>query len=359
MTEAISTAGAGARPVWLARAGKHGEDEAAALEEGRAIIGFHHVPDLTGQEADQIATTLRATYPDANEKRLRNFLSQLDMFVNRISEGDLIVLPLKTASGRIAIGECTGPYEYRQIAGSHRHTRPVRWVRTDVPRPDIGQDLLYSLGAFLTVCRVTRNEAERRLQAVAAGRMDPGPARATQGPSAAAPTPVPEDTTDSGAPLDLAELAHEQILSEIRSRFAGHGLARLVASILEADGHTTRTSPPGADGGVDILAGRGALGFDGPRLCVQVKSGEKAEDVTALRALQGTMQTFGADQGLLVALGGFTRATTNEARQSFFTVRLWDASDLVDALYQSYDRLPEEVRAELPLKRIWALVMEE
>lgn len=40
-------------------------------------------------------------------------------------------------------------------------------------------------------------------------------------------------------------------------------------------------------------------------------------------------------------------------------VRLWDAGDLVDALLRNYDRFDEDLRAELPLKRVWALVQEE
>jgi len=48
-----------------------------------------------------------------------------------------------------------------------------------------------------------------------------------------------------------------------------------------------------------------------------------------------------------------------EARLSFFSVRLWDANDLIEAIFKNCDRLPEELQNELPLKRIWALVIEE
>jgi len=71
------------------------------------------------------------------------------------------------------------------------------------------------------------------------------------------------------------------------------------------------------------------------------------------------MHTFNANQGLLVSWGGFTKATENEARLSFFSVRLWDANDLLEAIFKNYDRLPEELQNELPLKRIWSLVAEE
>jgi len=71
------------------------------------------------------------------------------------------------------------------------------------------------------------------------------------------------------------------------------------------------------------------------------------------------MATFQADQGLLVSWGGFTRAVPKEARLCFFAVRLWDSGDLVEDILRNYDRLPEELQGELPLKRIWALVPEE
>ena len=42
-----------------------------------------------------------------------------------------------------------------------------------------------------------------------------------------------------------------------------------------------------------------------------------------------------------------------------FTVRLWDSSDLVEVIYRNYERLPAEIQAELPLKRVWMLVPDE
>ena len=71
------------------------------------------------------------------------------------------------------------------------------------------------------------------------------------------------------------------------------------------------------------------------------------------------MQNFEANQGLLVSWGGFNKAVEKEVRLSFFSVRLWDANDLIEAIFKNYDRLPEELQSELPLKRIWVLVIEE
>ncbi len=53
------------------------------------------------------------------------------------------------------------------------------------------------------------------------------------------------------------------------------------------------------------------------------------------------------------------RAGQKEARQSFINVRLWDSDDFAEAIFKNYDRLSDNIKAELPLKRLWALVVEE
>jgi restriction system protein len=78
-----------------------------------------------------------------------------------------------------------------------------------------------------------------------------------------------------------------------------------------------------------------------------------------MRELQGVMKSFGAEQGLLVSWGGFKNSVLSEARRLFFEIRLWDAGDVVNALLEDYERMSAELQAELPLKRIWAMVPEE
>ncbi len=233
------------------------------------------------------------------------------------------------------------------------HVRRVDWLESEIPRSRFAQDLRYSLGAFMTICEVSRNNALERVKAALEGRDDPGLRIARATPQEAAEAVEDEST----ATVDIDELARDQILSHIAVHFTGHDLARLVEAVLRAQGYTTRLSPPGPDRGVDILAGRGLLGLDGPRLCVQVKSGSTSSDVNILRAMQGTMQNFQAEQGLLVSWNGYTREAEREARSRFFSVRLWDSSDLLNAVLENYEQLPEEIQSELPLKRTWTLVL--
>jgi restriction system protein len=44
---------------------------------------------------------------------------------------------------------------------------------------------------------------------------------------------------------------------------------------------------------------------------------------------------------------------------SFFKIRLWTQTELLEALFAYYDRLDEDVKAELPLKRIWTVAAQE
>jgi restriction system protein len=218
-------------------------------------------------------------------------------------------MPLKT-SGTVAVGRITGPYEYRVDLGPDvHHVRSVRWLRTDIPRDAFDQDLLYSFGAFLTFGQVRRDLAEERILAALEGEERPAGAR------------TEEEHEDVGEAPDVEEVAREQIRQAIGQRFAGRELAALVGAVLGAQGLHVAVSPPGADQGIDIRAGVGPMGLDSPRLLVQVKTGQAGID--EFRALRGLVNAHGADQGLLVAWGGFRGTVLTEARREYFLIRLW------------------------------------
>lgn len=112
----------------------------------------------------------------------------------------------------------------------------------------------------------------------------------------------------------------EQISLYVLRTYEGHAMARLVEAVLQAEGYVARLSPPGPDGGVDVLAGRVGLG------------------------------------GLLVSWGGLNGPADREARHNHFTVRVWDAKELLRAVFRNDERPPADLQTELPLKRVWALV---
>ncbi|MGI6379257.1 MAG: restriction endonuclease [Anaerolineae bacterium] len=340
--------------LWLVRAGADGEREDAALDNGLLLFGAPELPDLSRFGSKEEMRDLCAhTYGITSPHSAANCAGHLWSFARGIQPRDLVCMPLKRRAA-VAVGRVTGPYRYDADASPDmHHVRPVEWLNTDIPRATLGQDLLRSLSSEHSVCRVRSENAEARVETIVETGRDPGY-------SAEPLSPVDGGSDDlTEAPPDLEEYARDQIVAHIGATFKGHHLARLVAALLRAQGYQTLVSPPGPDGGVDIIAGQGAMGFDPPRLCVQVKSGEGPADVRVLRELLGSMPSFGAEMGLLVSWGGFRRSVDAEARSKYFEVRLWDAGDLVEALLESYERLPEDIQAELPLKRIWTLVREE
>jgi len=159
--------------------------------------------------------------------------------------------------------------------------------------------------------------------------------------------------------VDLEEFARTRIQTLIQQDFGGHDLARLVEAVLTIEAFVCERKPPGADGGVDILAGRGPLGLDSPRLVVQVKSEASPVGDPVVQTLQGAMTRFQADQALLVAWGGVNRQAEKFLETTKFTIRVWDANDLIESLLRCYERFPESLRSELPLKQIWVPVTED
>jgi restriction system protein len=340
--------------VWLVRAGRNGEQQEAALEHGVAVIGWNELPDLSSiQTREQLKELFNKVYPKATENEAANKVGQIWAFIRRIQEGDLVALPLKYRSA-IAIGKVVGTYQYRtDIAANIRHTIPVEWIRTDIPRTAFDQDLLYSLGAFMTVCQIKRNNAEERIRKILGLSVSPSSV------TSHVKDDDNEEVTVDMESINVEDVALEQIRTYISRKFAGHHLAELVNAILQAEGYTTEISPPGPDGGVDILAGTGPMGFGFPRLCVQVKSSQYPVGSNVLSELLGTISKFGADQGLLVSWGGFKSTVLRDAKNNFFKVRLWDSDALLKAVLRNYDKFPDSLQAELPLKRVWALVQED
>jgi len=336
--------------LWMVRAGRHGEHESLALRKKVVTIGWERLGDMSDIESrEELSRRLEEAYPDKGGKTLSSWAGQIWRFIREIRVGDLVALPLKSRPN-VAFGRVAGPYEYKpHFPEGAGHTRPVTWQK-EIPRSDIPQDLLYSFGSLLTVCRIHRNDAEERIRALLAGKR----------PGQPTPTPVPEseDATDEGD-TDLEAFALDQIRRHVARRFKGHRLTALVAAVLRAQGYNVRISPEGPDGGVDILAGSGRLGLDAPRLAVQVKSGDTPVGAKTVRELQGAMKNFGADRGLFVAWGGYKQSVTKEEARLFFQIRLWNSDDLLREIQRHYDELPDDLQAELPLKRIFILVSSE
>jgi restriction system protein len=334
--------------LWLVRAGSHGEYEKRFLEDAKIYLTWEGIDTDLGKITSKgdLRDYLEKTYPDSSKGMITNHTGQIWAFIHGIKPGDWIVLPSKHKSA-IHIAEVESTLIYDGNAEDiYRHSYKVNWFATDIPRSNFDQDILYSFGAFMTICQIKRNDAEKRIHAMQKNNWHVTTPSVLQANG---------DASTEGELSDLSQIARDQIAKLILAKFKGHGMARLVNAILEAQGYTTHVSPEGPDKGVDILAAPGPMGFGEPRLCVQVKSGDTPLDTPTLNQLIGTMQNVQAQHGLFVSWSGFKSSVDKEKAIQFFRVRLWDRDDLIEQLLNNYEKLDDSIRAELPLKRIWTV----
>jgi len=338
--------------LWLVRAGAHGEFEKKFLEENRIFLTWDGLSHDLGalKNRGQLRALLEQVYPDTPKGRITNNLGQIWAFSQGIAQGDWVVLPSKQKPA-IHVAKVKGDYTFNPDGDDpFFHYREVEWIVQDVPRTNFDQDFLYSFGAFMTVCQVSRNDAEQRIHKMAKNEWK------STGMIPSAKKKAEEEAAESCKGLeDLVQAARDQIAKLIIAQFQGHGMARLVDAVLRGRADTTYLSPEGPDKGIDILAAPEPMGFGEPRVCVQVKSGDSALDRPMLDQLIGVMQNVQASHGLLVSWGGFKSSVDKEEATQFFRVRLWDQGDLIDQVLAHYDKLDEEIRTELPLKRIWVV----
>jgi restriction system protein len=343
--------------IWLVRAGSHGEYESKFLQEKRVYVTWDNLNlDLAALPArGDLIAAMTARYPNQKPKAILNWASQVWPFAHVMEKGDWVVVPLKSQAA-VYIGEIVGDYQFSSVGPDpYYHWRQVKWIGEDIPRSHFGQDLLNSFGAFMTICRIQRNNAEERLKKMQAkGWAAESMADLIGAKSSAVATD--NDLIESQS-ADLEEQGQDQIASLIEARFKGHNLTRLVEAILQAQGYTTWRSPEGADGGADILAGNGAMGFGQQRICVEVKSESGPIDRPTVDKLLGAMSKFNATEGLFVSWSGFKSNVQKELASSFFRLRLWGRKELLEELFANYDKLSDELKAELPLKRIWTVTV--
>ncbi|SFE61260.1 restriction system protein [Actinopolyspora alba] len=162
--------------AWLVRGGRDGEREESALREGILIAGWDEVDDISHcATKEQLREKLRESYPEQSKGTVSNWTGQLWRILSEIEIGDLVVLPMKTSS-KVAIGKIYGSYYYdAEREPGFRHLRAVKWIRTEISRTAIQQDLLDSMGSLMTVCRLQRYGAARRIAYIADHGIDPGP----------------------------------------------------------------------------------------------------------------------------------------------------------------------------------------
>ena len=172
------------------------------------------------------------------------------------------------------------------------------------------------------------------------------------------PAPAIEDLIEAAdsreiRSFDEAEAdAREEIKSYIQE-LNPYAFQDLVAALFRGMGYFTPfIAPKGPDGGIDIVAYKDAIGAESPRIRVQVKHRMDAKVTRAeIQALKGNLDKDGY-VGVIVSTGGFTSDSIVEVRTSRQQIEKIDLDDFMNLWEQHYEKLSDEDKRFLPLRRI-------
>lgn len=153
---------------------------------------------------------------------------------------------------------------------------------------------------------------------------------------------------------NISERANEQIEDHLSSMLP-YDVQKLVSSLLQAmDYHVSWNSPPGKDQGIDLIAHSDPLGAKSARIKVQVK---RTQVATTADQVKSFMQVVGEREvGIYFSTGGYTsdaKALVRNDKNG--TISLIDRKHLIKLWIEFYDKIDDEGRKLLPLRKIYFL----
>ena len=319
--------------AWMVRAGNDNELADIVQEENVVAIGWSDMGDLSDLKTrEAFKQRYREAYPEASEGRLNVNAGQIYRFVREIQEGDYVLTYIK-ASREILIG-VAGPYQYREKAylEHYPHVRTVEWCSI-VSRDDFGVRARNSMGSTLTVFNL--DDYLEQIHRLAVGE-----------------APVIEEEEEETPPFyEEIKAQADELIADLISHLDPYDFQDLVAALLRAMGYRAVSTTPGPDRGVDIIAHPDALGFERPRIKVQVKHRTSTSGGPDMRSFIATLRPD--ENGLFVSTGGFTRDAEIEARGAREPVTLLDRDGFIRLLLEHYQELEPEYKAQVPLRKVW------
>lgn len=323
------------KTLWGIHAGKTGDADTLFLKKNFVALGWSSMGDVSKLPSDREAfkKKVRATYPDWREGKIINAASQLYRFTHEMKVGDLVVYPSKR-DRQIHIGEVAGSFQYQpDLQDSYPQTRAVKWLK-HAPRTAFSQGALYEIGSALSLFQV-KNYADEFLALLHEKKTDTAP--------------MPEDDTVGIVTSGIEDQTRDFVIKQLAKNLKGLPLEEFVAHLLVNMGYHTRLMRAG-EPSVDIVAHKDDLGFEPPIIKVQVKSSDGKigdRDVSALYGKVGE-----GEYGLLVTLGEFTPPAITFAN-SKSNLRLIDGSELVDLIFEYYEKFDAKYKSILPLKKVY------
>lgn len=319
---------------WMIRAGDNNELIPIWKEKGIASIGWPQLGDPKQcQSKEEMIDQAAHVYAESKPNSRNSWVNQLWRFSREIQQGDKIITFLKETREYL-IGTVTNEHFYNESMGDSAYPNhiQVEWKEAKIDRDTLSQAARNSLVSVLTVFRVDDwgSEIEKLLE-------DPGI--------------VPDETNDVEEDEIIKDLANKALvmIQDRVDKLDPWQMKSLVGGLLQAMDYNAQVSPKGPDGGVDVLAYKDAFGFEKPIIKVQVKHRKDTSSAPEIQQLLGANPIDA--NSLFVSTGGFTSQAKVVAKRN--SVKLIDLEELVSLVVQWYEQMPNDIRALLPLRKMY------
>ena len=296
---------------------------------GYAAIGWEQIGDLSSIPRDATAALSAAydsAYPSDGKTRRGLNVGQIRRFLWEIEPGDAVVTPMED-SRYLLVGVVESGY-YHEVTPDcpYGHRKRVKWLDEPVLRSSFSVPVQSTLRAYLTVFRV--RPPDELLEAC--GLEAPG-----------------------AKPVERVEKGSHALVLERLLELDADEFEILVAELLTALGFEAEKTGRTGDGGVDVEGTLTVHGFASVDLRVQVKRYKLTSSIGPRAVKEFRASVPDRAQGAFVTTSGYTEKAREEAeREGFKRIGLIDGGQLVDILAEEYDRLPQEVREKLGLRRV-------
>jgi restriction system protein len=296
-------------------------------------IGWEELGDLAPLPSSREAfkTAFAKAYPQEKAGAIPVKAGVLFRFSKEMAVGDVIIYPSKS-DRQVNIGLVAGNYTYLpSIDPKYPHRRRVDW-KVHAPRTQFSQPALYEIGSSITLFQVSNN-AEEFLAALTG-------------------TPFKVIDVDAVSAAEVANQAEESIedfvIKALKNSLNHKQFEQFVAMLLRCMGYYVRVTPYGGDGGIDIIAHKDELGFQPPIIKVQCKHTFSTVGGPTVQQLLGAIQSN--EHGLFVTLGDYSSDAVRIERGKS-NLRLIGRTELVQLIFNNYEKFEPYFKALLPLKR--------
>jgi restriction system protein len=319
---------------WMIRAGDSNELIPVWKDKGIASIGWPKLGDPRKYNSkEEMLQAANHVFSEKKPGTRKSWVNQVWRFSREIKKGDRIITYSKETREYL-VGTVTKEHFYNETVGDPAYPNHIRvvWEGTTIKRDTLSQAAKNSLGSVLTVFRVDDwgKEFEKLLEN---------------------PFVKPEETNEAEESELIEDLVNKVLVmvQDKVDKLDPWQMQELVGGLLQAMDYNVQVSPKGPDGGVDVLAYKDAFGFEKPIIKVQVKHRAASASAPEIQQLLGANPIDA--NSLFVSTGGFTSQAKAVAKHN--SVKLVDLEELVNFVVKWYEQMPNDVRALLPLQKIY------